>query len=289
MAALSSLNPKAFLALASSSGRPDLVSVNNGDPAELVKNAINALGGMEQFVSKGDQVIIKPNISWDRVPQQAATTNPTVVAEVVKLCFEAGAKNVVIFDNTLNEPRRCYKRSGIQKAAEDAGADVQYIYDRKFKTIRFPEGELIKSWEVYDEVLKADKLINIPAAKHHTVSGVSLGMKNLMGLIGGNRGRFHRNYDIKITDLNARIRPVLTVLDAYRVLLRNGPSGGNIADVELRKTLIAGTDPVAVDAMGASFFNLDPHNLNFLKLAQERGLGKIDISPGKMKKISLTS
>jgi len=289
MAALSSLNPKSFLAMAQSTDKPDVVKVTNGEPVDLVTNAIRALGGMAQFISKGDRVVVKPNISWDRRPEQAATTNPAVVAEVVKLCLEAGAKDVVIFDNTLNEPRRCYKRSGIQKEAEEAGADVQHVYDRKFKIIKFSEGELIKSWEVYDEVLEADKLINLPVAKHHSISGVSLGMKNLMGLIGGNRGRFHRNFNEKITDLNAQIRPVLTILDAYRMLLRNGPSGGNIADVATRKTLIAGTDPVAVDAMGASLFNLNPQDLKFLNLAQDRGLGKIEISPSRIKKIDLMS
>ena len=287
IAALSSLGP-AYVLGKNTNTYPDLVWVANAEPAQLVQHALDALGGMSQFVAQGDNILIKPNMSWDRVPKQAATTNPDVVSEVVKQCFEAGAKNVVLFDHTLNEARRCYKRSGIQKAAEAFGADVQHVYDRKFKKIKFAEGELIKSWEIYDEVMKADKIINLPVAKHHSISGVSLGMKNLMGFLGGNRGRFHRNFDVKITDLNARFRPQLTILDAYRVLLRNGPSGGNLADVVIRKTIIVGKDPVAVDSMGTTLFNLDPLKIDFLNIAHQRGLGEIDTSKLLVKKINLT-
>ena len=170
---------------------PDLVVVKEGEPVELVNRAVEELGGMSRFISRGDVVVLKPNISWDRVPPQAATTNPDVVAQVVRLCFNAGAKKVKIFDRTLNEPKRCYKRSGIEKAAQEAGADVQHVYERKFKRVKIPDGVLIKSWEIYEDVLESDKIINIPIAKHHSIGGMSLGMKNFMGHIGGNRGKFH--------------------------------------------------------------------------------------------------
>lgn len=270
-------------------GKPDLVVVKEGEPASLLAEAMKLLGGMEQFISKGDEVVIKPNISWDRIPEQAATTNPDLVAAVVKACLNAGAKKVKIFDHTLNEPKRCYKRSGIEKAAEEAGADVFHVYERKFKRTRFPEGVLIKSWELYEDVLEADKVINMPIAKHHSIGGVSLGMKNLMGFLGGNRGRFHRDFHEKIVDLNTRIRPDLTILDAYRMLLRNGPSGGNLADVALTKTLIVGRDPIAVDAYGVTLFKQVPESKPFLTIGNQRGLGEINLEKIKIQTLSLSS
>jgi uncharacterized protein (DUF362 family) len=266
----------------------DLVVVQNGNPTDLVQRALTELGGMNRFIKSGDRVVVKPNISWDRVPEQGATTNPDIVSEVIKQCFKAGAKSVKVFDFTLNEPRRCYKRSGIEDAAKLAGADVQFVVDSKFKTTDIPGGEILKSWSIYDDLLNADKWINVPAAKHHSVSGVSLGMKNVMGLIGGNRGAIHRQFDIKIVDLCSRIKPNLTILDAYRILKRNGPSGGNLADVELRKTLVAGIDPVSVDSFGASLFGLDPKKIPFLSAARIRGLGQTDWTKMKFKTITLS-
>ena len=266
---------------------PDLAVIQDGEPAALVRRAVDELGGMSRFVSKGDVVVLKPNISWDRVPAQAATTNPEVVGEVVRLCFEAGAKKVKIFDRTLNEPRRCYKRSGIEAAGKEAGAEVTHIYDPKFKNVRFPDGEMIKMWPVYQDVLEADRIINLPIAKHHSIGGVSLGMKNYMGWLGENRGKWHRDFDTKIVDLSTLLKADLTILDAYRMLLRNGPSGGNLADVEERKTVVAGTDPVAMDSFGVSLFGQNPAEKPFLVQAHERGLGRIDLSALSIKTVSL--
>ena len=271
------------------SNYPDLVVTKDGTPEGLVRRAVEELGGMSRFVKKGDIVVLKPNISWDRVPEQAATTNPDVVAEVVKLCLEAGAKKVKVFDRTLNEPRRCYKRSGIEKAAKEAGADVQHVYERKFKKVKFPEGEMIKSWELYEDVLETDRIINIPIAKHHSIGGMSLGIKNYMGFLGGNRGKFHRGFDVKIVDLNTRIKADLIILDVYRMLLRNGPSGGNLADVEMKKTVVVGTDPVAMDSYGATLFNLEPGRVALLQEAHRRGLGEFDLKKIKIKTLTLGS
>ncbi|MCJ7813501.1 DUF362 domain-containing protein [bacterium] len=271
----------------SQSQNPDLVVVNNGDPENLVKRAIQELGGMSHFVNKGDIVVIKPNISWDRLPEQAANTNPEIVAEVVKLCLDAGAKKVKIFDNSLNEPRRCYDRSGIEKAAKEAGAEVYHVQESRFKKVNIEEGKLIKSWELYQDVLEADRVINLPIAKHHTISGLSLSMKNVMGFIGGNRGLIHRQFDIKITDLNTKIKSDLIILDAYRMLLRNGPSGGNLTDVELKKTVIMGTNPVSIDSFGATLFHLQPEKIGFLQEAYNRGLGEIDLKKLNIKMVSL--
>ncbi len=271
----------------SRSAKNDLVVVQNAEPEVLVRKAIEELGGMKTVVSKGDIVVLKPNISWDRVPEQAATTNPQVVAEVVKMCLEAGAKEVKIFDHTLNEAKRCYKRSGIAEAASEAGADVKHVYSRKFKRVNIPEGELVKSWEVYEDVLEADKIINIPIAKHHSLSQVSLGMKNFMGFLGGRRGELHRDFDKKITDINTFFKADLIILDSYRMLVRNGPSGGSVNDVKLAKTIVCGTDPVAVDSYGAHLFGLDSNTIGFITEASKRGLGIKDINKLNIKKIEL--
>jgi len=288
IAAACSFLPKAPFLLGNTQP-PDLVVTKDGSPSLLVRRALEELGGISRFIKRGDIVVIKPNMSWDRLPEQAATTNPEVVQEVVRLCIAAGAKKVKIFDNTLNEARRCYARSGIEKAAKDAGAEVFFVYDGNFKKVSFPEGELVKSWELYKDALEADKIINLPVAKHHSISGVSLGMKNFMGFLGGNRGQFHRQFDVKVTDLNTKVRANLIILDAYRVLLRNGPSGGNLADVELKKMVVAGTDPVAVDSFGATLFNLDPQRIGFLQIAQKRGLGETNLQKLTIRKLSLTS
>jgi uncharacterized protein (DUF362 family) len=268
---------------------PGLVVAQNGSPADLVRAAVLSLGGMQRFVKSGDIVVVKPNMSWDRVPEQGATTNPEVVAEVVRLCLEAGAKKVKVFDSTLNEARRCYKRSGIQAAAQRAGGDVSFIKENKFISTAIPEGDVLKRWELYEEALEADRLINVPAAKHHSVpeAGVSLGMKNLMGLIGGNRGHFHRGFAVKIVDLSTRLKPDLVILDAYRVLTRNGPSGGNLVDVTVKKTLVAGTDPVSVDSYGATLFKLNPVKIPFLVEANRRGLGENDLAKVPTKILNL--
>lgn len=268
---------------------PDLIVTQNAEPQDLVRKAVEGLGGMSKFVSKGDIVVLKANISWDRVPPQAATTNPDVVAEVVRLCLDAGAKKVKIFDRTLNEPKRCYKRSGIEKAAKEAGAEVTHMYDRKFKRVKFPDGEVIKAWELYKDVLEADRIINVPIAKHHAIGGMSLGMKNYMGYLGENRGKFHRDYNVKIVDLNTMIKADLTILDAYRMLLRNGPSGGNLADVELKKTVVAGVDPVAMDSYGATMFGIEPGTVAFLQEAVKRGLGQSDLSKLNIQTVDLSS
>ncbi len=264
-----------------------LVVVHNGNPSSMVQKAIDALGGINRFVKKGDVVVVKPNIGWDRVPEQAATTNPEVVAEIVRLCLKAGASKVKVFDRTCNEPRRCYHRSQIEQLARQAGAEVSHIYDQKFKAAAIPNGQQLKSWPFYADALEADVFINVPIAKHHSLSRVTLGMKNMMGIIGGNRGEIHNRFDQKIVDLNTVIKPQLTIIDAVRILMNNGPQGGNLNDVKEMNTIIAGVDPVAVDAYAATLFGLRPAELGFLVEAQRRGLGSFDLNRMNIEKIDL--
>jgi uncharacterized protein (DUF362 family) len=266
---------------------PEMAVVQGGDPAQLTRRAIEELGGIRRFISRGDVVAIKPNIAWDRTVEQAANTNPLVVAEVCRLCLEAGARRTVVTDVSINNAESCFTRSGIAAAARAAGAEVILPEERLFREVDL-RGEVLASWPVLEPFLSADKLINIPIAKHHSLTGASLGMKNWYGILGGTRQRLHQHIHESLVDLAAFMKPTLTLIDAYRVLLRNGPGGGNSADVALKKTLIAGTDPVALDAYAAgAYWGLDWQTLRYLKLASERHLGKLDFESVRTRIITL--
>ena len=222
--------------------------------------------------------MLKPNIAWDRTPEQAANTNPDLVAEVVRQCWQAGAKRIIVTDVSCNEPRRCFQRSGIMAAAQAAGADVILPDPDRFRQVDMG-GVVLKSWPVYAPFLEADKLINLPIAKHHALTGATLGMKNWYGTLGGQRNRLHQQIHQSLADLANFMLPTLTLLDCYRILFRNGPTGGNLEDVELKKTLVAGTDPVAIDAYAAkTFWNLNADQLPYLAMAEARGLGTADFA-----------
>ena len=244
----------------------------DADPAALVRRAVAALGGMERFISRGDIVVVKPNIGWDRTPIQAANTNPKVVAEVVRLAYDAGAKRVVVTDASCNEPNRCFQRSGIWKAAYDVGADVIIPAAHRFRQMRL-KGEVLDDWPVFTPLVNADKLINVPIAKHHNLSKYTAAMKNWYGSLGGRRNRLHQNIDVSIADLATFLQPTLTIVDAIRVLMRNGPQGGNVADAKDMHMVIATTDQVAADAYGCQLIGRTPEEIPYLKMGHERGLG----------------
>lgn len=265
----------------------DAAEAQPGEPRALVERTLQNLGGMRRFVSRQDVVLLKPNISWDRTPQQAANTNPEVVAEVVRQCWQAGAKRVIVTDVSCNEPRRCFQRSGIQAAARAAGAEVILPDPELYREVDLG-GVVLKSWPVFTPFLEADKIINLPIAKHHNLVGVTLGMKNWYGILGGERNRLHQQIHQSLADLASFMLPTVTLLDCYRILIRNGPTGGNIEDVVLKKTMVAGTDPVAIDAWVAkAWWNLDPEQLPYLEMAAARGLGTVhfDTLPGKFSQL----
>ena len=264
-------------AVAADPSLPEMAIVRGNDPAQAARRAIEELGGICRFISRGDVVVIKPNVGWDRQPEQAANTNPLIVAELCRLCLEAGARKVVVTDVTINDPRLCFARSGIAEAARAAGADVILPSDQMFREVNLG-GEVLRSWPVLEPFLNADKLINIPIAKHHSLTGVTLGLKNWYGILGGPRHQLHQRIHESLVDLADFMRPTLTVIDAYRVLMRNGPGGGNLADVALAKTVVAGTDPVALDGYVAkAYWGLDWHTLRYLKLASDRHLGSLNL------------
>ncbi len=255
---------------------PELVVAQGDSPAAITRRALDEIGGMARFVQKGQTVVVKPNIAWDRLPEQAATTNPEVVAEVVRLCLAAGAGSVIVTDVSCNAAEACFDRSGIAAAARAAGAEVVLPEPRFFRDVNL-KGQVLGVWPVLEPFLEADALINVPIAKHHSLTGVTIGLKNWYGLIGGDRNRLHQRIHESIADLSAFAKPTLTVLDAYRILARNGPTGGSVDDVEYKKTVIASTDPVAVDAYAArAWWNLPLPRLRFLRLAEQQGLGRGD-------------
>ena len=266
---------------------PEMVIAQGRDPREMVRRALIELGGISRFIAQGDVVVIKPNMAWDRTPEQAANTNPDAVAEVVHQCTLAGAKQVIVTDVSCHEARRCYQRSGIADAASAAGATIIFPESHKYKEIAI-DGDVLTEWAVFEPFLYADKVINMPVAKHHSLTGVTLGMKNWFGALGGKRNQLHQNINESIVDLAALMRPTLTILDAYRTLFRNGPTGGNTADVKLNNTIIASTDPVAVDAYAANkFFHLDVQRVKFVNLAHKRKLGNMFFDEVKKKVVEV--
>lgn len=251
---------------------------------DMATRALSALGGMDKLVSRGDRVVIKPNISWNRAPEFAANTNPHLVAALVSLCLEAGASRVRVMDYTCSSnPEPSYKISGIADAARRAGAEVVFVDSSRFREIPIPGGKALGSWAFNDAFVLAeevDVLLNVPIAKHHSTSRLTMALKNTFGMVGWDRGRLHKNIHPKIADLNRVVKVDLTVLDAYRVLKRHGPTGGRLDDVDNSvdgaRRIIVSTDPVAVDAYGATLFGLRGEDIGFIREAHRAGLGEMD-------------
>lgn len=253
--------------------------------AQLVEDTLGALGGIDNFVKTGDKVVVKPNIGWDRTPELGANTHPEVVKAVIEHCLEAGAAQISVFDNSCNDPRRCYVNSGIQPAIESLGSNrvrIEYMDRRAYQEVAIQQGKELRSWEFYRPAIEADRFINIPVAKDHGTSTLTLGMKNIMGVIGGNRGRLHRQIGEAVTDINLVVHSDLTIVDATRILLRNGPQGGNVRDVEWRHTLIASSDIVAADSVAATLFGYRPEDISTVVAGAKRGLGVMDLNRMQM-------
>ncbi|MCX8021654.1 MAG: DUF362 domain-containing protein [Syntrophorhabdaceae bacterium] len=261
-----------------------VVAISEGkDYAAITKNAISGIGGIGAYVKKGDVVVIKPNIGWDRKPEYAANTHPLVVKSIAEECLKAGAKRVKVFDNTCNDPRRCYENSGIQPALKGMkDVEMKHVEDERFVKTRL-NGRFLKEWEIYDEALKADVFINVPIAKHHSLTRLTLALKNMLGIMGGNRGYLHRGMEDALSDINSVVKSHLVVIDATRILLDHGPQGGSLGDVKVLNRVIASTDIVAADAYATTLFNLKPQDISTTVVAYKRGLGEMDL--GKIKLI----
>jgi uncharacterized protein (DUF362 family) len=270
------------------SGQAYLAVVHGADPAAITQRAIAALGGIERFVRPGNDVIIKPNIcNAYHGPEYASTTNPQVVAALVSLCLAAGAKRVRVMDSPFGgTPDQAYKISGIQEAVKAAGGEMELMSGLKFRKTAIPQGKEIKEWPVYQDALAADVLINVPIAKHHGATRLTLGIKNLMGLVQ-NRGSLHQNLGQRLPDLTSLFRPALTVVDAVRILMDNGPTGGDLADVKQTDLVIASHDIVAADAYATRLFDLQPSDIAYIKAGAAMGLGTMDLTGVRVEELSL--
>lgn len=269
---------------------PTVGVVTGKDYGAITSRAIEIAGGLANYVQRGDTVVIKPNIGWDRNPDQGANTHPEVVKKIAQLVLDHGAAQVKVFDYTCNEKRRCYANSGIAdslKSLGDKRIKVSHIDQRKFVPVDIKDGKSLKKWEIYKDVLTADSYINVPVAKHHGLSRLSLGLKNAMGVIGGRRGKLHHNIGQELADLATVVRPSLTIIDATRLLQRNGPQGGRVSDVEVADTIIATADPVAADAYATTLFGLQPDEIESTTAAFKMGLGEMDLDKMSIKKVQV--
>ncbi|MBI3070746.1 MAG: DUF362 domain-containing protein [Deltaproteobacteria bacterium] len=255
----------------------------------LTKAAVEALGGMKRFISRGDVVVVKPNIGWASLPQLGANTHPGVVGEVVRMCLDAGAKRVVVTDVSCNDYKICFSRSGIKEAALKADALViEPSSPRRFKEMKMRDTEVLKRWPIFTPLVEADKVINVPVAKHHNLTKFTGAMKNWYGILGGTRNQLHQAIDLSIADLATFVRPTLTVVDATRVIIRNGPQGGSLRDVVPKGIVFATTDEVAADSFGASLLGLTPDALPYLALGEKRGLGVADYKKLAPKEVTVS-
>jgi uncharacterized protein (DUF362 family) len=270
-----------------SSGQAYIAVARGADPAAITKAAIAALGGIERFVKSGMTVVIKPNICVDyHPPEYAVTTNPQVVAALVTLCLGAGAKRVRVFDQPFGgTSESAYSRSGISAAVKAAGGEMEVMSPVKFAKTAIPKGKDLTTTQVYKDVLDADVFINVPIAKHHSLARLTLGGKNLLGIIQ-DPNMMHANLGQRIADLVSLVRPTLTVIDAYRILMNHGPTGGSLNDVKETHTLIASHDIVTADSYATTLFNLTGNDIPYVKAAAAMGLGTLDFKSVKLEEIN---
>lgn len=264
---------------------PSVVALSEGaDYAAITRNVVAALGGFQKFVKAGDVVVIKPNIGWDRKPEFAACTHPLVIKTLAEECVKAGAKKVKVFDNTCNDSRRCYENSGIQAALKGLkNVEMKHVESERYKMTKL-NGVFLKEWELYDEALNANVFINVPIAKHHNLTKLTLGLKNMMGIMGGNRGYLHRGMDDALADVNGVVKSHLVVIDATRILTNHGPQGGSLKDVKVLNKIMASTDIVAADAYATTLFGMNPQDISTTVTASRRGLGEMSLNKIKVVK-----
>jgi uncharacterized protein (DUF362 family) len=278
--------PPELLAMATETAPAPILAKSSGtNYAHLVGDAVQALGGIKKFINPNEVVVVKPNMAFDRTPDLAANAHPVVVRKVVELCLEAGAKRVTVLDRTVNDARRAYANSGIKAAVEDIKdprAVVEYVDERKFVEMIIPKAKSLKKWSFYKDILEADRFINVPVAKNHSEARLTMAMKNMMGAIGGWRGRCHVGLHQNIADMNLVLRADLTILDATRIMVQGGPSGGRPEYVQVKNLVVAGVDPVAIDAYGTvNLFGMQPSDIGYIVKGHELGLGEMDL--GKIK------
>ncbi|MBN1952062.1 MAG: DUF362 domain-containing protein [Bacteroidales bacterium] len=268
--------------------KPFLVAVKNGDAISMLKAGMDKLGGMKAFIKAGQTVVIKPNIGWDAGPERAANTNPELVGQLVKMCLEAGASKVSVFDNTCDEWTRCYKNSGIEQAVKDQGGVVVSGKDEgMYREVSIPKGIKLKKAKVHELILDSDVFINVPVIKNHGGATMSLSMKNLMGVVW-DRGFWHRT-DLHqcIADFASYCKPDLTIIDGYRAMMRNGPRGVSVADVAMMKYQLISSDMVAADTAATKVFGIETEQVKHIALAEKLGVGTTNLDAIKPIRVAL--
>jgi len=255
----------------------NIFAIARGDnPQAITSAAIKSVGGMERFVNKGDKVLIKVNCAFARPAWMGATSSPEVVSEVIRLCYKAGASKVKVTDNPINDAKLCFERSGLADAIHRAGGQLVLPNENLFAPVKVSSG-VIGVWKTYYTPISwCDKLIGIPTLKTHNLCGASLAMKNWYGFMGGSRNRFHQKIHQVVAELGEFITPTLVVLDATRALIRNGPTGGSSSDVISTNTVAVSTDQVAIDAFGIELLGLDKSKVEYIRIAESKGLGTSD-------------
>ena len=286
MAITSTLYFPARLGFSKTPDPSPIIQVKGESPYQITKKAIQELGGMSQYISKQDIVMVKPNIGWNRTVEQGACTNPEVLKAIIEAVFNAGAKKVIVMDNSCHKAADTYIRSGIADMGKKLGADVRYADENRLAVYDF-KGENVKRWPVFKDFLEVDKFINVPILKHHGSAGLTIGMKNLFGIAGGRRGKLHRNMGASIADLANGFKTHLTIVDAYRVMKRNGPVGGRLSDVELKKTVIAGANIMETDVVAATVFGADPLQVSFIQEALRRKMGQASLEKINLKSFTI--
>ncbi len=252
-----------------------LVLAKGAGPVQNLNRALAAVGGIRSFIGSGERIAIKPNCAWDRTPEQAANTNPELVGELVRLCIAAGAASVVVVDSTCHDAKRAFERSGIGSAAREAGASI--AHQNSAGTVQLElGGTRLGAWDVLRPLAEADRVINVPIVKHHSLTGVTLGMKNWFGAVVGRRSQLHQRIHQVCAELGSAFRPTLTVVDATRILTGNGPTGGSLSLVRELDQIAVATDPVAADAWGGSLLERGTSDLPHLDIASRLGLGSPD-------------
>ena len=256
----------------------DLVAVRGGEPDVMFDKGIEALGGMQAFVNKGQTVVVKPNIGWDALPERAVNTNPKLLARIITHCLDAGARDVYMFDHTCDNWNKCYLNSGLQEASRNAGAKVVAgNTESYYQEVTNTHATILKSVKIHELILEADVFINVPILKHHSSTRLTVGIKNLMGIVWDRRFWHNNNLQQCIGEFPLYRKPDLNVVDAYAILKRNGPRGVSRADVVELKSLIISPDIVAADAAGSKFFGEEPERIHYIRIAHDLKLGNMNL------------
>ena len=266
----------------------DLVAIKGGEAETMFAKGIEALGGMKAFVKKGQRVVVKPNIGWDVSPERGGNTNPKLISEIIKHCYAAGAKEVVVFDHTCDNWQRTYRNSGIEAAVTGAGGKIAPgNTEGYYHEATIPGGKNLTKAKVHELILESDVFINVPVLKNHDSAKLTMSMKNLMGVVWDRREWHANDLHQCIADFAAQRKPDLNILDAYIVMKRNGPRGVSLEDVVAMKTQLISTDMVAIDAAGAKLFGLDPKDIRYIQIAEDQKVGRASLDQLNIKRISL--